>query len=262
MTNRFKDIKEPFQKHGLNLPALTSLKADANSYEVIAIQPSGVVALDGLAVRSSDRAIAVKKFEQFFELAVQKRCDLVLAPEYSCPWEALEFGIRQHQKLPGQGHLWILGCESTTPAALETFTAKFPDIVWIKEPPQHGHGEFYGVLCYVLRTEATSGHTKDVILLQFKSQPMADSKEFELKHLIRGEVTYVLRNADDQIRLVSLICSESLEFREKAFSHCLLNEKPFVVFHPQLNSDPLHVDFRGYRSDLFAKAYSTTAKRS
>jgi len=255
MSIQFTDIKEPFATKKLKLPKLNVLAADAQPYEVLAVQPTGDIELRDDFIGHANRDSAKKKFSAYLNLALQKDCDLVLAPEYSCPWDVLTKAI-QGNKLPKLGKLWILGCESITQHDLEKITSSNSNVIWIHESILTSSHRFYDVLAYVLKTESVAGDVKDVVVLQFKTQAMADSTGFERDHLIAGKTIYLFRNQEDHIRLVSLVCSESLLFGDSQFEACQINQRPFLIFHPQLNDDPRHTDVRAYRSNLFAKAYS------
>lgn len=248
---QFVDIKDPLVRKELKVPNLNVLAADADSYEVLAIQPTGDIELRNDFIGHVDRDSAKKKFSAYLELALQKDCDLVLAPEYSCPWEVLKTAI-QDNKLPTLGKLWILGCESITPHDLAEMTS-LSNVVWIHEPIPTTSCQFLGVLAYVLKTESNSGEIKDVVVLQFKTQPMADPTGFERDHLIKGRITYFLHNQNDYIRLVSLICSETLVFQPSNSGDCRFELYPFIIFHPQLGSEPRHPDIKNYRGRLFSR---------
>jgi hypothetical protein len=249
MAADFKDIKDVFESHHLHLPILRALIPDAEFYEVLAIQPEGIIETSGNFIGHSDRLSAQSKFSSFLSLAVEKSSDLVLTPEYSCPWEVLANAIDQ-SALPETGKLWILGLESITPYQLRQFIADNSGVVWIHEPIHNGSGTFLGVLAYVIRTKTTTEEEKCVIVLQFKTQFMGGNP-FERDHLICGEKIYLWHNPQDNIRLISLICAEALTFDNAVLETCRFDLHPYMVFHPQLVKNPRHADHRDYRKTLF-----------
>jgi hypothetical protein len=78
---------------------------------------------------------------------------------------------------------------------------------------------------------------------------------FEQDNLIRGNFIYFWRNPDDNIRLISLICSEALAFDQAAENQCRFGVHAFIVLHPQLNPAPRHADISAYRGHFFARQW-------
>ena len=254
MGAKFLDIAVDFKKADIQLPELNVLVPDAHFYEVLAIQPEGKIEAKEDFIGHADHPTAVNKFSAFLKLAVEKNCDLVMSPEYSCPWDVLGSAITNNL-LPKTGKIWALGCESIAPAQLNQFISAHPSVVWIKEPIPAGTSHFLDVLAYVTKTKKITGEETDVIVLQFKTQPMGGDT-FERDHLICGQTIYYWHNPDENIRLISLICSDALMFDDAAMTKCGFGLHPYMIFHPQLTEDPHHVDYRMYRSRLFSKNLS------
>lgn len=179
------DVQVAFEEHDLQLPKLNVLTPDSKLYEVLAIQPAGEIKANTTFIGHTNRTVAESKFSEFLRLAFEKNCDLILSPEYSCPWGILEAAIAQHS-LPKMGKMWILGCESITRDQLQQFIAKHQDIIWITGDIPSGAGQFLDVLAYVTKAKSTAGNVKDVITLQFKTQPMGGSNTFERNQLVCG----------------------------------------------------------------------------
>jgi hypothetical protein len=167
----FKDIAEPFAHKGLSLPTLNVLVPDARPYEVLVIQPSGLIDARANFVGHANRDLAIQKFSEFIDLAIAKAADLVLSPEYSCPWDVLKDCLRGG-KFPALGKLWVLGCESITPTEFRDLVASFPDFTWVHEELPDTAGDFLGVVCYFLKTNSEAGLLKNVVVAQFKTVPM------------------------------------------------------------------------------------------
>ena len=72
MAADFKNIKDVFESHHLQLPILRALIPDAEFYEVLAIQPEGIIETSGNFIGHSDRLSAQSKFSSFLSLAVEK----------------------------------------------------------------------------------------------------------------------------------------------------------------------------------------------
>src|SRR6185437_3353342 len=55
--------------------------------------------------------------------ALEENTDLLLTPEYSCPWEIISSIVSTPARWPRARKLWTLGCESITQANLDAFIA-------------------------------------------------------------------------------------------------------------------------------------------
>ena len=252
MPLEFKDIKDEFEEKDLRLPTLNFLDPDAHFYETLAIQPGGEIAARPDFIGHTNHLVAMSQFSDFLRLALEKDSDLVLSPEYSCPWEVLTNALA-HQSLPRAGKMWMLGCEAITPNNLQEVISAHLDVVWIHEPIPNDTSGFLDVLAYVTKAEGITDCMKNVIVLQFKTQAMGGTT-FERDHLICGRRIYIWHNPRDNIRLISLICSDALAFDEAATDQSLFDLHPYLILHPQLITDPHHNSIRAYRNRLFGHA--------
>jgi hypothetical protein len=123
----FKKIQEIFAEHNLQPPTLNVLVPDAHFYETLVVQPRGEIAVRPDFIGHADHQTAVSQFSDFLRLAIEKDSDLVLSPEYSCPWEVLTNAIAQ-QSLPRAGKIWMLGCEAITPNDLKAVSAAHANV--------------------------------------------------------------------------------------------------------------------------------------
>ncbi len=163
--------------------------------------------------------------------------------------------------LPNEGKLWILGCEAITPDQLRAVIAVAGNVIWIHEPIPTTAGRFLNVVCYLFKTKSKSGVAKDVALLQFKTQAMVDPEfAWERDRLIVGETIYFLHSRKDNIRLMTLVCSDTLEFDPYANEDCRMDLHPYVLFHPQLCYNPRHPAIQNYRTTLFMAEPSKTTE--
>lgn len=108
MEAEFTDIAKAFKSKKLQLPKLNVLIPDSCLYQVLAIQCGGKIEKKKDFIGHLDHSTATKKFLELLGLAVEKDCDLVLSPEYSCPWEAIGGAITQNL-LPkmGKSGYWV-----------------------------------------------------------------------------------------------------------------------------------------------------------
>lgn len=251
MCAQCRDVQLALAGKNLRLPTLNVLEPDVYPYETLAIQTGGELSVRPEFVGHADRPGAIAQFTAFLQLASETNADLVMTAEYSCPWEALTSVITQGL-FPAVGKLWAIACEAITPANLQAMIAAHPNIEWVHDGIPNRAGRFLDILAYLVKTEHTDGGLRNVVVLQFKTHPMGGAP-FEQENLIRGDYVYYWRNPVDNVRLISLICSEALAFDQAAAQHCRFDLHPFVVLHPQLNPSPRHVDFSAYRGRLFAQ---------
>jgi predicted amidohydrolase len=247
----FTDIAEFLRPAGLLVPDLNVLEPNAQPYSVLAIQPCGQLAFNQTFVGNANRAQAIKKFFRFLHDAAAANVDLVLSPEYSCPWKSLEDALAGNL-FPGAGKLWALGCESITPHELSALRQRHSDVAWICETPAAAPGKFLDPVCYLLNTQTDTGQDKKVVVIQFKTVPMGGGRMFERNNIISGQRRYYLRNRQvDHVRFYTIICSEALEFEIDHARAVELTMHPSIIFHPQMVDDVRHAAMRKYRADLF-----------
>ncbi len=254
MDAKFQRIAEIFAERNLRPPDLKMLRPNVRLYEIIAIQPNGSIATEEDFIGSADRETNQRKFTAFLHLATEKQIEVALSPEYSCPWDVIANALRSGI-VPDIGNIWILGCEAITPDELNRIVTAHPDVEWIYETLTLGTGRFYDPIVYVLQTRTVHDEPKIAVVVQFKTQPMGGDP-FERDRIICGETIYIWHNPDDNIRLITLICSEALGFDQHARQECRIAVHPYLIFHPQLNGDPCHVDIGAYRDQLFAQESS------
>jgi hypothetical protein len=212
-------------------------------------QPAGEVTGHSEFIGNSNQESAHLKHLAFFQLAKDKAVHLALCPEYSCPWQTITALIRD-SVLPPDDALWVIGCEAITPADLVTFKAANPTVTWINETlVARGDRKFCDPILYCFKTRDAAGTTKLVVVVQFKTQEMAERDEFlERNHLIKGEAVYILRNDPSSIYLLTLICSDALSFTP---ANLLNQAHPHLILHLQLNPNPRHHAISSYRGGLF-----------
>jgi hypothetical protein len=241
-------------KHGLTTSPLKALVPDESLYELLLIQPSGRVMAGGDGVRNNDAAEATGKFNAFLTLASNSKVDLAITPEYSCPWGVIEESINEG-RVPEEGTLWLLGCESITPEGLAELADRCGGVKWIYEPVvATAAAKFLDPVCYLFRASDISGRSHVVALVQFKGQPMSDHASYiERDNLIHGTKRYILSNDDNSVALTTLICSDSLAFDVRTLPAHM--NTSYLFAHLQLNMGPRHPTFALYRYNLFQAGY-------
>lgn len=240
------------EKHSSAMIELAALRPDARPYPLLVGQPTGTIEANCNSIGNQDRSAAFAKHRAFLDLACSTAVELAVTPEYSCPWEVIESALSDGC-LPRPGNIWVLGCESITPESLEQFTLNHPDILWMHEDVHASVTRtFLDPICYILNATNANGRVVPLIVVQFKTQHMAEHYgNLERDHLIEGATRFVLRNTPDSIHLTTLICSDTL-----AFDHGHLidyQRAPYLILHPQLTVKPYHPSLTQYRYDAFLR---------
>lgn len=234
---------------------LRALVPDSTRYSVMFIQPRGEVSACGEFIKNADESTAKLKHLSFLRLASAEHADLVITPEYSCPWSIVEEAINGGT-LPDEGSLWVLGCESITVDDLRALMGRLTSVKWICEDiPAWVGGNFLDPVCYLFHASDNAGASHLACVVQFKGEPMSASATLiEQEEMIRGEKRYILRNDNDSVHLTSLICSDALTFGEPQLDELPpSNYHPYLILHPQLNTGPLHPTFALYRKVAYGK---------
>jgi len=243
-------VQEILEHEGFGLLTLNVLAPNVDNYSTLLMQPHGDIEVDAQGVKSFDRDLATAQFGQFLSDAVETQADLVVTPEYAMPWDVLLSAIKNGVK-PSPGKLWVLGCESIQLNELEAAKTEIaPHATMIYEPLEMENGKFLGPLVYVFLAPALAADAGDrlIILCQFKTNPMGDANHFEVNRLQRGSSVYMFGNFPGQeIKLVSLICSDAFEFLDHQAA--AVYDRGLVI-HIQLNQKPRQEQFRLYRDRL------------
>ncbi len=239
----------------LNNPELNCLEANASRYSVLMFQPQGEIEYSENFVRNKNHIKAEREYRQFIELGRSKASDLVITPEYSCPWSVIEQVIRE-DRMPSIGKLWVVGCESITPEELYELSRRVRAqcfFIYDDDFERSAGQRFLDPVCFMFRTHSTSTNSDiNVAVIQFKTAPMGDgTMRFETDNLIRGTRFYKFKNTSvNSISLICLICSDSLAYARER-DHCLgiefQNDDPSIVLHLQMNKDPRNDRFAEYR---------------
>jgi hypothetical protein len=126
----WKFIDETLKEAGLQQSPLGLLKPDCSEYDVMLYQHGGGIVADANGVFNFDQKTAGAKFNSLFTLAFNRQPQLLVTPEYSCPWSALEQAV-QNNHWPAAGKVWIIGCESIRPNELTEFCNRCSMVTWL-----------------------------------------------------------------------------------------------------------------------------------
>jgi len=257
----FELINTHLENKGLQNPMLDALKQDAALYNVLLFQPVENLEYANDFIRISDRNRANAKFRHFFQLSIEQNAKLIITPEYSCPWEVVEYLIQNIENLK-EDQLLIIGCESIKARELDALVGRNTQVEWIYEidkvATNLNNDHFFDPVCYVFKTRSVRNKLKIVTTIQFKTHHFGGAgMEWERDNYIPGELIYVLENREESTRLITLICSDSLNTSPN-FSITSLPQfvnHSYLIIHIQLNKAPKHPDYSQYRRDTFKRGW-------
>lgn len=243
---------------GLNINFdLIALQRNSQRYSTLLYQHEGILSANRNKVGNKNSVI--QQFQLFLSKAKEQNVDLVLTPEYSCPWELISSIISNTQDWPQEGKLWVFGCESIKIEEIKSFKSKHSvdnTIIYYDESVYASNKSFLDPLIYLFQAK-DNNHAKLVIIVQFKTHHMGvwSGGDLERNNLIQGKEIYIIRNSINSIYFMSLICSEAMNLSNELNEQNKLDidweDKPFLIFNPQLNPDPSHADFISFRKFVF-----------
>lgn len=247
---KFECIDTFLRNYGLKNPKLNALVPDASLYKTLLFQPLGDIEYGDYFVRNVDENISMKKFRSFFNLVKESNADLVMTPEYSCPWKMIQ-EIINNDLLPKESKLWVIGCESIKVNEFLSLTRCIENVNWIYEEKILeciDNDKFLSAICYIFKTKDSSDTLKNVVIVQFKTNPMGGT-DYETDRLILGNTIYILRNDENSIFLITLICADGLIFDiHKLPFHINI---PCLILHLQLNKEPFNYKYSCYRRNYY-----------
>jgi len=254
VTISVRDVEGVLQARFLTNPSLDALNPNDQSYRALLLQPAGPILADNTRIGPLDLDFADTQATRYLELAAAKGHHLVVTPEYYLPVETLLKCVKG-ATFPAVGALWVLGCESMTPAQLEKFEvdcAGSCEVIFDKDAAAVVQGIYYDPVAYCFVTKDEGGNERRVVLLQFKTISSRDEHFFENKNLRCGNLIYQFRGADNELALSTIICSDAFNVAadEKVRSKLA---RFATLIHIQLNPKPRHTDYLRYRLDTFSK---------
>lgn len=242
-------VNTKLQPANLKVTDLNVLEPDNNIYSTLLYQPMGKVQLGANGVFNSDSATTHLQYRMFLDMVRDDNVDLAITPEYSLPWELLKEELISGEQ-PTQGKLWVFGCEGITNDGLENFKRKVSETVEVlHEPINKAEESFVSPLAYVFKAAELDDPSKirTVLLVQFKTTPMGDQKQYEVNSMIKGKTVYQFGGENNKIKLVSLICADAFAFSDDMARQ--VHDRALII-HIQLNPDPHHLEFTGCRASL------------
>jgi hypothetical protein len=244
---------------------LIALRRASQPYKVLMFQHEGT--LNATRDKIGNSTAPSEEFFAFFKKAKEERNepDLVLTPEYSCPWIILEEIIADSSRWPSSEKLWVIGAESIQPKELDELKRKLVSdtlLFQYEDEINKSNKTYVDPVVYLFRVTQT-GVDKLMVLIQFKTHHMGVWGPTLNEHddLILGSVVYTIDNSGNEpgISFITLICSEAMNFATRVGSDAIFNnkwvDKPFLIFHPQCNPRPEHDVFIAFRKFVFTTEF-------
>jgi len=240
----------------LNKPDLACLRQDHYRYKTLLLQLVGKIEYDSNGIQLADKNLATAKFNLFIEKAIAENVELAITPEYSCPWTSIESFIAA-EKLPSEEKLWIIGCQSIKPKELKDLTGRHNNVVWIYDEAlinqSINENKFLDPVCLFFKTKDNNNQTQNIIVVQFKTCSFggADSS-WERDNFIQGNTFYVIENRIKSTKLVTLICSDTLQNLDfNAVNEGYFLGEALLLIHIQLNQKPFESAYKLYRNMIY-----------
>jgi len=257
----FELINTYLNNRGLQNPMLDILEQDAALYNALLFQPVENIEYDNDFIRISNRATAEEKFRAFFQMAIDQHAKIAITPEYSCPWSGIEEMLQNGGNLE-EDSIWIVGCESIKAQELNELVNRHNHITWIYEADKvtanFTNNSFFDPVCYLFKTRSQQNEIRTVVIIQFKTHHFGGAgMEWERDNFIPGEAIYIIENREESTRLVTFICSDSLNAKPN-FNITNLPQfinSPYLIVHIQLNKAPNHIDYSRYRSETYRRGW-------
>jgi len=236
---------------------LIALQRNSQRYSTLLYQHEGILSANKNKV--GNRNSVIRQFQSFLNLAKKRNIDLVLTPEYSCPWNIISSIILNTKQWPQEGKLWVLGCESIKIDEIKLFKSKHAGdntIIYYDESVYSSNKSFLDPIIYLFQAKHKN-NSKLVVIIQFKTHHMGvwSGGDLERNNLIQGKEIYIIRNSVNSIYFMSLICSEAMNLSSELNGENRIaidwEDKPYLIFNPQLNPDPAHADFISFRKYVF-----------
>ena len=235
---------EFLEKLGVGRITSSALLPDHQILNILCIQPSATIEASTNGFSIIDENFN-DKILGFLDFALAEDPDIVCTPEYCVSWGLLN-EIFQAGKYPSRKTIWLLGCQSISWNAFQTFKNSFDDITWIVEGGPFAENRFLDPTCYFLHSENSK-----IAIVQFKNESCGDGGLFlERDNLATGSKLYVLRKDIHSIHLSAISCSDAFSGVWRQTVNSQVNT-PYLIFHPQLNDAPRQLTYTNYRREFF-----------
>jgi hypothetical protein len=256
------DVGQFLGAHGLSNPTLEVLEATEKSYRALLFQPSGPFVGNTTRIGPANLGFADRQASALLEMATKQGHHLVVTPEYYLPIKTL-LDCVQGDRFPATDAIWVLGCESMTPAQLAAFKADAEStgkcrVFYENDEAAPVQGCYYDPVAYCFQSkDKATGEARRIVLIQFKTISSKDEQYFENGVLRTGKLIYQFHGPRNRLALASIICSDA--FNITADSDVLLQlTENATLLHLQLNPKPRNADYLQYRVNTFRRTERTS----
>ncbi len=256
------DVGQFLDAQGLSNPTLEVLVPSEKSYRALLFQPSGPFVGNITRIGPANLDFADRQASAFLEMATKQGHHLVVTPEYYLPIKTLQDCIHG-DRFPAADAIWVLGCESMTPAQLAAFKADAEStgkcrVFFENDEAAPVQGSYYDPVayCFMSKDKAT-GEELRVVLIQFKTISSKDEQYFENGVLRTGKLIYQFHGPRNRLALASIICSDAFKIAGDGDVLLQLTENA-TLLHLQLNPKPRNADYLKYRVDTFSRNERTS----
>jgi hypothetical protein len=256
------DVGIYLDEQGLSNPTLEVLDATEKSYRALLFQPPGPFVGNTTRIGPADLQFADLQASALLEMATKQGHHLVVTPEYYLPIKTLQDCIHG-DRFPAADAIWVLGCESMTPAQLAAFKTNAEStgkcrVFYENDEGAPIQGSYYDPVAYCfLSKDKASGETRRVVIFQFKTISSKDEQYFENGVLRTGKLIYQFHGQQNRLALASIICSDAFNITGDSAVLLQLTEDA-TLLHIQLNPKPRNADYLKYRVNTFSRNERTS----
>lgn len=256
------DVGQFLDTQGLSNPTLEVLEPTEKSYRALLFQPSGPFVGNANRIGPDNLEFADRQASALLEMATKQGHHLVVTPEYYLPIQTL-LDCVHGDRFPAADAIWVLGCESMTPAQLAAFKANAEStgkcrVFYENDEAAPVQGSYYDPLAYCfLSKDKVTGEMRRVVLIQFKTISSKDEQYFENGVLRTGKLIYQFHGPRNRLALASIICSDAFNITGDNEVLLQLTENA-TLLHIQLNPKPRNADYLKYRVDTFRRNERTS----
>jgi len=250
---------------GMTIVEINALKPTREPYLALLLQPNGDIVGTSHRIGHDVPRDAFAQCKAFLSLAVEKFADLVVTPEYCLPWTNVHQIAEGDESLrPKIGAIWVLGCESSSLTDLATFAARANAaghycVYETIDPGKAARSSYVDPLVYVFWCKNSQVPDEHVLtfVVQFKTEPCKDKLDVEQMNLYCGDTVYEFNTGSENIRMLTLICSDSFKFTQDLVKD---HHRNHLLIHIQLNPSPDDAAYARYRDHLYDFGCTTNAE--
>src|SRR5688572_27706004 len=246
----------------LRLVRLGALEPRPDPFTAVLCQPHGTIHASVARIGNTNSAAVLPMYAGMLNDALQIQAQLVITPEYSVPWELIR-QIAHGAPRPPRGALWVLGCESITPADIDALEASLQPVGGVRliheafDAQERAQKVFVDPVVFAFWAVDNAGADVLCLLVQFKTVVSRDADHVELQSLYLGSTVYKFTVQPGDASLLTLICSDAFAFTNALVdAHCA----NLLLVHIQLNQRPANVDYASYRARLFSVASNSNVE--